>query len=896
MVGKDYELTLNEEPSGIKAGDTLYVEDSPFVLNVLRTSRRAILVSEDSASGQTLFSKGAVIHSPINPTFSVQKNILERIIDNFEKSDLRTTGFNAIDRLLRLSKDTSVTRLDGAVQRQYFDPNIPRRMVKNEDGEDVWVGDQSQEVALEIALSDSKLKIIHGPPGTGKTTVIAEAVRHLVKNGKRVLLVSQMNQAVDNVLSGIMNDADTPVLRIGNSEEQVTKNGTRSVWIHNETAVADFERKCARSGRGFIFAATDTGIATDKTTKRWLREKEFDVVIMDEASRENLTGAFVPLQYLKDDGRIILVGDTKQLKPFMTIDQEKSLLADGFTREEIGAFASSVLSEAEGTNIADEVLLSTNWRSHPLISGLVSRVFYKGAIHRRGWEDFTPDTLSLKILDIGAEAEEYFEERVGDSYQNSRSAEEVMDLLAYHIRDRKVRPEDITVITAYKPQEELLSRLTLAKYGPASPKITTIDNYQGGENDTIIIDFVRSNKKGAIGFLKDVNRLNVALSRAKESLSIVWDSRVFMRDPAKIAPGDLEARDVLRRIREYYIKEVWQFFPEDLGPMSTGGPGAPPSRHRNARVMPPITSVIALIAPAALYALYYAWHGFVVNSIGPALPGAFVPIAANAGGWLGLWLVASILLTHSATQSDGENPPLHDMHSGKVVVIGGSAFGWNAISRIVDDLPAHHPPVIIAEHIPASENREAAELARRYPGRVLVYENGIDGKTGDITLMPNTILMAKYNAVVGMSPEGYPIVRLYPDMVESFREDGGHHYMCIDRLFTSAAEHFGNGAVGVIVSGRFVDDGLEGGRAIVNGGGSLLIQAMPQSLISATLPMLPEIVAKEVHGSKNIDINDLASEIMRHSSRRGSGGSEPEIPPGHTPILKSIAILAGASI
>ncbi|MFH1847100.1 MAG: AAA domain-containing protein, partial [Candidatus Omnitrophota bacterium] len=315
---------------------------------------------------------------------------------------------------------------------------------------------------------------------------------------------------------------------------------------------------------GCVIVATDAGIAVDRSAKRFLADKSFDVLIMDETSRETLTGALVPCQYLEDTGKMIMVGDTKQLEPFRDFDDEAKFKKSGVSPEYVELFYESILAQSEGQNISDEVMLSTNWRSHPLISGLISEVFYGGDINRRGWEDFSAETLQLKVSDIGDDDEATYEEPIGTSFQNTRSALEVMQLLDEFIQQRKMDPKEITIVVFFKAQEELLNSLIRAKYAKENcVKVTTIDSFQGGENKTIIVDFVRSNLEGEMGFISNVNRLNVTLSRAVENMAIVWDSRIFLNEPDVVMEEEKEIREVLKKIYKYYMDEVWQFFPDE---------------------------------------------------------------------------------------------------------------------------------------------------------------------------------------------------------------------------------------------------------------------------------------------------------------------------------------------
>lgn len=566
-----YETTVTSGLAGVRQGDTLFLEEDPDSPLTVRSASSERLVLEAWESTPPL-GPGVLVYSPISVTWRVQKEMLDGMILNMTRTGLETTGYEAIDRLLGLSAYGQSTVLDTQRRIRYFNPEIPYKEYISDEGEERHTGDASQEAAVKVGLSGSRLMVIHGPPGDGKTTVITELVQHFVRQGKKVLLVSQMNAAVDRALKKIMSsDAGIPVLRLCNQSEHLLEFGTDAAWIHDDAAMQKFRAARSRS-MGFVNAATDISIATDKAAASVLHGKEYDVVIMDETPRETTTGSFVPFKYLKDDGQLILVGDSRQLKPFKTREQEDILLRNGFSNEDIDSFFEGAFTMVEGMGNADEILLSTNWRSPPLLAGLSSEVFYDGEIQTRGWEDFTPDTLSLQVIDIGVKQGNTFEERVGTSFQNSRSAIKVLDMVKRYVTRDGIPPNEITIITAYRPQADTIEKMLRARFGNNAPHITTIDSFQGGENTAIIVDFVRSNLRGEIGFIKDLNRLNVALSRAKERMAIVWDSRVFMEEPATIPLRDAPARAVLRKIRDYYAKEVGEFFPEGI-PKQHQSPG-----------------------------------------------------------------------------------------------------------------------------------------------------------------------------------------------------------------------------------------------------------------------------------------------------------------------------------
>jgi hypothetical protein len=517
-----------------------------------------------------------------------QLSALQKILRNIGLG--KETGHPVIDRLLGFSPLTGDAAVAELPAEKFMNRQIPYDRTKEAPG------DRAQEMAVNLALGPTEVALIEGPPGTGKTTALEEIVRQYVKQGKKVLVVSHDHKAVNNAIEKLIGDDTVPLLRMAN-DSSLEKLGTRKRWAGNERmwmrpdaglSVDEKRMKgdCQREVKKFhdarkktggcVVAATNMGISTDWYFENRLKEDDFDVVIMDEASRETLAGALVPLQYLKDGGKAILVGDTKQLPPFgFTGDEETYLLgkltAAGKSRQEaeeqIAAASDGIFEYLIDRRRGDRVMLSTNYRSHPLIAMLGSELFYDGDINPRGWEDFGRDTLSLNVIDISEKVrpKEGYERRVGTSYANDRSAEEVMQLVRKYL-SQGIALRDITLITPYKAQVELLERKLRLAYpgGTDLPRVTTIDSFQGEESRAVIIDFVRSNPRRQMGFLKDLRRLNVALSRAQDRLAIVWDKETMTGEPGPADTAeDRASREKLNGIQDFWEREVKPFFYPD---------------------------------------------------------------------------------------------------------------------------------------------------------------------------------------------------------------------------------------------------------------------------------------------------------------------------------------------
>lgn len=512
----------------------------------------------------------------------IQLDIVKIIMKNLKKSNYTTTGNPVYDKIFGL-KQLSISANNPINLKELKDKNIAK--------------DEAQKKAVELAMNDTEVLFIQGPAGTGKTTVIAEVaiaeiIRQAVKSGKKILLVSQMHRAVDQCLLKFLNDQETPILRLANLSNGDSKDIDDKVrdefWLGDigSPQIQNIEKFISRkrfTKGGYLIAATNMGSYTDSLFHNDMlrnqlglgNKEEFDLVIMDECSRSGGVEALVPLQQLSEDGKVIFVGDEKQLPPYgLSIENIIYLIKRSVSKNDIAAYMMSILDLLQQKDInGDKVMLSTNYRSHPLITGLISILFYDGYLNPRGWEDYDRDTF--RIVDI--KNPKKASDNKADINKNNASAEEIVKLVRHYHNKKGVRLEDITIITPYKEQVRLImgKMRKLKKEMEASgqeksialPKVTTIDSYQGGENSVIIFDFVRSNEDKKIGFIKDPRRLNVALSRAKDMLAIVWDSSNFIEGPGSFDTGeDRIARELFKKTQDYYDKNVSSVFSEEEEP------------------------------------------------------------------------------------------------------------------------------------------------------------------------------------------------------------------------------------------------------------------------------------------------------------------------------------------
>jgi hypothetical protein len=427
--------------------------------------------------------------------------------------------------------------------------------------------DRSQREAVELALAAQDVAIVHGPPGTGKTTALVELIRQAVRRGERVLACAPSNLAVDNMLERLIAAGERTV-RLGHPERVLPQLRERTldaqVERHPDVRLA---RQLARRSReafrrasrftraaplpgqrrgmrqeardlradarrleeqaiesvldsATVLCATTTGLDPDL-----LRGRRFDLAVIDEACQSTEPGCWIPLAMA---GRLVVAGDHFQLPPTV-VSPEAS--AGG-----LGVSLMERLVAIHGEAITRRLKLQ--YRMHRSIMEFPGREFYGGeleahpsvAAHRLcdlpGVATARITEHPLELVDTaGSDAGEQLEPG-GDSRFNAGEAALVARRVQALI-GAGVRPEDIAVITPYSAQVRLLGEL-LAVPGL---EIDSVDGFQGREKEAVVVSLVRSNREGELGFLRDVRRMNVALTRARRRLVVVGDGATLAVDP-----------------------------------------------------------------------------------------------------------------------------------------------------------------------------------------------------------------------------------------------------------------------------------------------------------------------------------------------------------------------------
>lgn len=440
-----------------------------------------------------------------------------------------------------------------------------------------------QEHAVNEVLRAKDVAIVHGPPGTGKTTTLVEAIFETLRREPQVLVCAQSNMAVDWISEKLI-DRGVNVLRIGNpirvDDKMLSFTYERRFEAHPDypqlwairKAIRDLRSSSARKGRGENWhqkmdrlrsRATELEIRINHdlfgearviastlvgSAHRLLDGMKFGTLFIDEAAQALEAACWIPIRRA---GRVIFAGDHCQLPP--TVKCYEALK---------GGLGRTLMERIADMKPEVVTLLRTQYRMNEDIMRFSSDWFYHNMMiaapevkHRSildldlpmTWVDTqalqTPSSLGQGTL---AGQEPLPEGRGEDSpasgvsYFNASEAElTLLTLQAYFelIGKERILKErlDVGIISPYRAQVQLLRRL-LRKQAFFKPfrslvSINTVDGFQGQERDIIVISLVRSNDDGQIGFLRDLRRMNVAITRARMKLIILGDRQTMTRHP-----------------------------------------------------------------------------------------------------------------------------------------------------------------------------------------------------------------------------------------------------------------------------------------------------------------------------------------------------------------------------
>lgn len=418
---------------------------------------------------------------------------------------------------------------------------------------------ESQREAIRFALSAEDIAVVHGPPGTGKTTSVVEFIRQAAARGEKVLACAPSNTAVDNLLERLA-AAGQRVVRVGHPAR--VKEELR---VHTlDALVADHEnmrlvrellrdaealyqkadrytrakpargakqdmrreardlkaesRQLERQAINHVLDGADVICATTAIDDVVLGDRRFEWVVIDEACQTTEPACWIPLTRAN---RILLAGDHCQLPPTVV---SKDAAQEGLARSMMQR-----LVETYGATITRQ--LNVQYRMHETIMGFSSAQFYDDSLiadelvrsHRLS---DLPGVASSPLTDepmtfIDTAGADYDEEAEPDGSSRCNPSEVRLVLSkAQQLLEAGVPASDIAIISPYAAQVRLLRERAVAP----DLEIDTVDGFQGREKEAVVISLVRSNREGEIGFLADTRRMNVALTRPRRKLIVIGDS------------------------------------------------------------------------------------------------------------------------------------------------------------------------------------------------------------------------------------------------------------------------------------------------------------------------------------------------------------------------------------
>ena len=490
---------------------------------------------------------------------------------SFDETSYRTM-LDALDRVIQ-GKGSRLAYL-----RDLFYTDMPAQRFRFDSVQLPWLNDTQQHAVNEV-LRAKDVAIVHGPPGTGKTTTLVEAIFECLRRENQVMVCAQSNMAVDWISEKLV-DRGVPVLRIGNPTrvndkmlsftyerqfeahpdyEQLwsLRKAIRELRAHRKRGDHSFHQKMDRLksratelemriqsqlfSEARVIACTLVGSAN-----RILEGQHFGTLFIDEAAQALEAACWIPIRRAS---RVVFAGDHCQLPP--TIKSYEAM------KEGLGVTLMERIVKQKPEVVT---LLTMQYRMNNEIMQFSSDWFYHGQltsapeVKDRSILDYDIPILWIDTSDMACR-----EEFVGESYGRINKTEAKLTIAALQLYFDKIGKQrildehiDVGIISPYRAQVQYLRHL-IAKdpyFKPfrrnssplSSPlrgdrggsgviTVNTVDGFQGQERDVILISLVRSNDEGQIGFLRDLRRMNVAMTRARMKLIILGDAPTMTKHP-----------------------------------------------------------------------------------------------------------------------------------------------------------------------------------------------------------------------------------------------------------------------------------------------------------------------------------------------------------------------------
>jgi superfamily I DNA and/or RNA helicase len=423
-----------------------------------------------------------------------------------------------------------------------------------------------QQEAVKRCLAATDAALVHGPPGTGKTTVLVEIIRQAAAEGARVLATAPSNIAVDNMLEKLQ-DSGLRLVRLGHPARTLEslRHANLSALVEEDPSYDEVKeldawrerlvKRRSRFGRGQlgyeerqerdreiaklwrqardiesdisrrIIASAQVVLSTHGGLSRGLVKGNFDLVALDEASQATEPLSWVPLTMGE---RAVFAGDSMQLPPTIYSQEaaEQGLSTTLFDR----------LKDILPANL--QTLLRVQYRMHETIMRFSSDQFYEGKLiaHESVAAHTAAELPQVEATDLtstpltfvdtaGAGYAESWNELL-ESRENLGEAKLALRLLE-KVLGAGIDPRQLALITPYVAQVKLLKSLVKVP----GLEIGSVDGFQGREKEVTIVSLVRNNEAGEVGFLSDIRRMNVAMTRARRLLIVIGDSATIGRHP-----------------------------------------------------------------------------------------------------------------------------------------------------------------------------------------------------------------------------------------------------------------------------------------------------------------------------------------------------------------------------
>ncbi|CAG5957934.1 unnamed protein product [Menidia menidia] len=439
--------------------------------------------------------------------------------------------------------------------------------------------DDSQREAVIFALSQRELAVVHGPPGTGKTTTVVEIILQAVKQGQKVLCCAPSNVAVDNLVERLAR-CKAKVLRLGHPArllESIQKHSLDAILAQSDNAniIADIRNDIDKAFMGMrkmrdkgersnfkreigelrkelknreataitqilksadVVMSTNTGACDDGPLK-FLPAEHFDWVVIDECAQALESSCWIALLKAR---KYILAGDYKQLPPTIKSQNAASKgLSLSLMERLIQMYGDSVVR-----------MLTVQYRMNNAIMDWASKEMYQGKLTAHSSVEghllkdlagvSSVEETSTPLLLIDTAGCGLSEMEVTDEQSKGNQGE--VDIVEMHIKaltEAGVKAKDIAVIAPYNLQAspglmlqptkkkkeyvDLLRKKLSARH--PNLEIKSVDGFQGREKEAVVLSLVRSNRKGEVGFLAEDRRINVAVTRARRHIAVVCDTQ-----------------------------------------------------------------------------------------------------------------------------------------------------------------------------------------------------------------------------------------------------------------------------------------------------------------------------------------------------------------------------------